>query len=72
MKYKEFVNWCNDRACDGCWGMNTAKYCISIIMKIDSQPFWRRNKIWKKNFEQSVVENVVKPINKEMKTFGII
>ena len=21
MKYKEFIRWCNERACDGCWGM---------------------------------------------------
>lgn len=24
MKFKEFSAWCNDRACDGCWGMTEA------------------------------------------------
>lgn len=30
MKFKEFVNWCNERACDGCWGTLTAINCSSI------------------------------------------
>lgn len=28
MKFKEFENWCNERACDGCLGMLTAMVCI--------------------------------------------
>lgn len=30
MKFKEFVNWCNERACDGCWGMLEAIACINL------------------------------------------
>lgn len=39
MKYKEFVRWCNERACDGCWGLNTAMICINIINNMTSIPF---------------------------------
>lgn len=30
MKFKEFVQWCNDRACDGCWGIKEFVICKSI------------------------------------------
>lgn len=33
MKYKEFFQWCNERACDGCWSSATAIYCIDIAEK---------------------------------------
>lgn len=44
MKFKEFVNWCNERACDGCWGMLTAMASIDLIQQVRKIPFWRREK----------------------------
>lgn len=35
MTYKEFKDYCNERACDGKWGMNEALNCIAIIEAID-------------------------------------
>lgn len=46
MKYKEFVDWCNERACDGCWDMETATLCLNVITTMKSVPFWRRKKLW--------------------------
>lgn len=46
MTYKEFTAWCNERACDGCWGTETAKVCLGVIDIIKSAPFWRRKKLW--------------------------
>jgi hypothetical protein len=34
MKFKEFTNWCNERACDGYWGMSEAITCINLINEI--------------------------------------
>lgn len=48
MTFKEFVIWCNDRACDGCWGMNEAMICIAIVEGVKNKPFWKRKKEWKK------------------------
>lgn len=48
MKYKEFVAWCNNRACDGQWSMATAVHCISIMREIRNLPFWKREKEWQK------------------------
>lgn len=49
MKFKEFENWCNERACDGCWGMLEAMTCIGLIKEIRKAPFWKREKLWKEN-----------------------
>lgn len=71
MKFKEFENWCNERACDGCWGMLEAMTCISLIKEIRKATFWKREKIWKENCEQQVLEEIINPIEKkleEMKT----
>lgn len=67
MKYKEFVDWCNQRACDGCWSANTAIYCINICGVINSYRFWKREKIWKAQYEEHVVRDIVEVINKKMK-----
>lgn len=67
MKYKEFVGWCNDRACDGCWSIRTSMYCIEIINKINQEPFWQRNKKWRKIYENTVVYGVVNPINEKIR-----
>ena len=35
MNYKEFFGYCNDRACDGQWGVVKAINCINIIEHIE-------------------------------------
>lgn len=47
MTYREFQNWCNDRACDGRWGIQDAMMCIQVLEIINTTPFWKRNKVWK-------------------------
>ena len=29
MKFKEFKSWCEQRACEGCWGLAEAKASIA-------------------------------------------
>ena len=66
MKFKEFVNWCNKRACDGFWGILTAMACIDLIDKVKKVPFWKREKIWKENYEQQALEEIIKPIENKL------
>lgn len=63
MKYKEFVQWCNQRACDGCWGTEEAIVCIAVMGDIRKEPFWRREKVWRKKFEVFIVDTIVCPTN---------
>lgn len=65
MTFKEFVEWCNNRACDGCWGIIEAMACIDIISKIRKLPFWKRKKAWKEK-EQQVLDEIVNPINRKI------
>lgn len=67
MKFKEFVSWCNQRACDGCWSLNTAITCINIVNAVREEPFWRRGKVWKRDFEWFVVDEIVVPIENKIK-----
>lgn len=71
MKYKKFVAWCNQRACDGCWGMLTAMACIDLIGKMRKVPFWKREKIWKEKYEKQVLDEIINPIEEKMKELGV-
>jgi hypothetical protein len=65
MKFKEFLDWCNQRAFDGCWGRMEAIRCIEIIDEVRAKPFWRREKEWQRlNAEYSIEKDLVIPINK--------
>lgn len=66
MKFKEFAKWCNERACDGCWGMLEAMACIDLIGEVKKVPFWKREKFWKENYEQQVLEEIINPIEKKL------
>ena len=66
MKFKEFVNWCNERTCDGYWGVLEAMTCIDLIKEIRKASFWKREKLWKENYEQQVLEEIINPIEKKL------
>lgn len=62
MKYKEFVEWCNERAQDGRWGFVESVICIEVMREINKQLPWRREKMWKEK-EQLIIQNIVTPTN---------
>ena len=67
MTYKEFKTWCNERACDGCWNVDTAMFCMYIANQINKQPFWKREKKWQElNTEYSIQNNIVNVINQKI------
>ena len=73
MKFKEFSKWCNERACDGCWGAYEAIFCVSIGTEIRRKPFWKREKKWQKmNSELSIEETIVNPINNMIRNRALI
>ena len=65
MTFKEFVEWCNMRACDGLWGLRHVIVAIDVIKDVRKRPFWRREKYWKKYYKESVINLIVDPINKK-------
>lgn len=65
MTFKQFKQWCNKRACDGCWGSHDALYCMNLIQNMMKSPWYRRNKIWK-TIETQVLYAVVSQINQKI------
>lgn len=66
MTFKEFVAWCNQRACDGCWSIGTVVACLDVIAEVRRKPVWKREKYWKDHYEDMVVEQIVNPINQRI------
>ncbi len=64
MNFKEFVAWCNDRAADGRWDMVEAICCCDAASKIYKQPFWKREKVWQKQYKDDVMP-IVEATNKK-------
>lgn len=62
MTYKEFNEWCNDRVCDGHWGMNTVIFCIGVNEDMKKTPFWKKKKVWKEKY-QEIAEQIAEQIN---------
>jgi hypothetical protein len=69
MKYKRFVVWCNDRACDGRWSYVDALICISAVEHINRLPFWKREKVWATCYESTILDSVVVPIECRIKEY---
>lgn len=70
MTFKEFEAWCNQRACDGCWGMLEAMTCIDILETIRKKWFWKRERFWQGEYAVDVMEQIVTPIEKKIEELG--
>ena len=66
MTFKQFVKWCNDRACDGCWGYIDAMQCIEVMRDVRTYPFWKREDYWQHHYMHSTVIKIVTQINKKI------
>ena len=67
VSFRQFVQWCNERACDGCWGIGTAAICIGVMEDVKARPRREQNKFWLENFEEEVRTQVIEPINAKIK-----
>lgn len=65
MKYKEFIDWCNQRACDGCWGLQEAVMCLDIIDKVQKTSIFKRKNKWKE--VEPVATEIVTKTNEKIK-----
>ena len=66
MKFKEFTDWCNRRACDGCWGMTEAICCCETAEAVYKFPFWKREKMWREIYRDNIMP-VVNATNQRIK-----
>lgn len=66
MTFKQFSHWCNERACDGLWGMLDALVCINIYNEISKHPFWKREKIWREQYRDQIMAEIINPIEQKI------
>ena len=66
MTFKEFMAWCNDRACDGFWSLREVMEVLDIASDVMKTRPWRREEYWKKQYESHVMQQIVIPINKRI------
>lgn len=72
MTYKEFMNWCYDRSCDGLWYVDIGIQCCRIADVLYSVPLWKRKQLWDNlNADNFIVKNFVEPVNQRISE-GII
>lgn len=70
MTFKEFANWCNDRACDGQWGMAEAIACSETASAVYKYPFWKREKMWREIYKDNIMPIVEATENKRKEILG--
>jgi hypothetical protein len=58
MTFKQFSAWCNERAADGQWGMDTAIRCSTVCSELYKIFFLWREKTWKAKYEAEMLEIV--------------
>lgn len=61
MKFRKFVDWCNERACDGAWGMNEAMICINAHQYVKQGVFGRKKR-WETIWPE--IEHIVAAVNR--------
>lgn len=66
MKFKEFVEWCNERACDGAWSMPDAQACICIINEVNYSS--NKKKEREKKFQEILNKTTIVEIINEFQT----
>lgn len=66
MKFKQFAEWANDRACDGAWGMNDAFLCASTAGEIYRYIFFKREKKWQEHKNREYIEKLIERYNERM------
>ena len=70
MTFKEFRYWCNLRYYDGGWSENVAEFCIELGAKIETAPFWKRNRIWREcNKDNWIYTDIIVPTNQLIRKY---
>ena len=54
----EFGDFCNERACDGCWNIESVILCIEIYRECMSKPFWKRKRYFQKHYGEAITKFV--------------
>ena len=51
MSFKQFSKWCNARTADGYWDFVVAGCCLQIVLDVENQKWWRREKYFREKYD---------------------
>ena len=64
MTFKQFSKWCSARAADGYWDFGIAGCCLQIVLDVENQKWWRREKYFRENYDvEGIYKGTVCEIN---------
>lgn len=61
MKFKDFAKWYEQNSSNSHWNSSMSSYCENVIRKLRNVKWWRRERVWKRNYEDIVLRNIVVP-----------
>lgn len=66
MTLRKFRKWCNDRACDGRWSKDEAKFCANFLASMSKLSFWKRHRVWN-TLKFGVILGIVNPVDQRIR-----
>ena len=51
MTFNQFSKWCSARAADGYWDFGVAGCCLQIVLDVENQKWWRREKYFREHYD---------------------
>ena len=64
MTCNQFSKWCSARAADGYWDFVVAGCCLQIVLDVENQKWWRREKYFRKHYDvEGIYKGTVCEIN---------
>ena len=51
MTFNQFAKWCSARAADGYWDFGVAVGCWQIVLDVENQRWWRKEKYFRENYD---------------------
>lgn len=61
MKFKDFTKWYEQNSGSSSWNSAMSSYCENVIHELRNVAWWRRERVWKRNYEDIVLRNIVVP-----------
>ena len=61
MTYKEFIDWCNCRACTGLWTIDV--YTVFMGVAKDVNKHFLKERYWQKNYKE-LVEPIIHQVER--------
>ena len=63
MTFIKFQKWFKNSSKNDLLGITEYMICVSTILKVKEEMFWKREKIWCEKYRGDIVNNIVNVVN---------